>query len=678
MALSSQSRLLMLWASLGSLLVLPKQVAAQETSPGGDTFPDTAWNCSGWHTVVSGDDCSTVQKQYNITADKFFEWNPSVSEDCLTNFWLKNSYCVRVGAPGPTMDGIAPNCNKWHTVVEGDDCSTIEKQYDITADQFFEWNPAVSKDCITNFWLKSSYCVGINKDVSPSSSSTKGSTRTTTSSASSSTRSVVTTTSPYSTRNPVTSYNESAPYTATAFPPQHTQPGQPANCNRWHWAAPGESCEGIVNLYGARLTEEQLHEYNPTLGEDCSGLYFGWYICIGVQSQSSSSIGWYTSQDGNASIPEPTEFVRPPATYVQNFTAQPQQSGIPTSCQNFYQAESGDTCNTVLGIYNYITKDQFFAWNPALSENCNGLLLGVYYCVANFASTYLPMPPTLTASASPTATGTTQDCKAWYLAVGNDDCASISLSFGTFSESDFISWNPSVRSDCSNLKQETYYCVAIPGTPTTRTEPAPTAPGDGSSLPTQRGIAPDCTRYWLVSRDDTCASITSAARISASVFHAWNPAVGADCAGLAPDYYVCVSTGPVTTNPGSTVTLPGDGSGGPTTTRAPGTTKPPASSSAPSSTTASPGEPVTTPSPAIPGMVDGCVRFFFRGPDAADLYCYDLAAAAGISLDDFYAWNAGVGTDCAGLWADTWYCIGVSGPHTTISSGTPKPPAATP
>lgn len=159
MALSSQSRWLMLWASLGSLLVLPKQVTAQETSPGGDTFPDTAWNCSGWHTVVSGDDCSTVQKQYNITADQFFEWNPSVSEDCLTNFWLKNSYCVRVGAPGPTMDGIAPNCNKWHTVVEGDDCSTIEKQYDITADQFFEWNPAVSKDCITNFWLKSSVTV---------------------------------------------------------------------------------------------------------------------------------------------------------------------------------------------------------------------------------------------------------------------------------------------------------------------------------------------------------------------------------------------------------------------------------------------------------------------------------------------------------------------------------------
>lgn len=103
------------------------------------------------------------------------------------------------------------------------------------------------------------------------------------------------------------------------------------------------SSSRFLYLIPIKLIRDALirrHEYNPTLGEDCSGLYFGWYICIGVQAQGSSSIGWYTSQDGNASIPAPTEFVRPPATYVQNFTAQPQQSGIPASCQNFYQAES--------------------------------------------------------------------------------------------------------------------------------------------------------------------------------------------------------------------------------------------------------------------------------------------------------------------------------------------------
>jgi hypothetical protein len=89
----------------------------------------------------------------------------------------------------------------------------------------------------------------------------------------------------------------------------------------------------------------------------------------------------------------------------------------------------------VLATYNYISRDQFFAWNPALKNNCNGLLLGVYYCVANFGSTTGLMPPTVTASATPTATGTTGQCSAWYLTVDADDCPSIALSFGTFSES---------------------------------------------------------------------------------------------------------------------------------------------------------------------------------------------------------------------------------------------------
>jgi LysM repeat protein len=145
-------------AALGMLLLLPG-VRAQESSPAGSTFPDTAWDCSGWHTVIKGDSCPEIEKKYNITSKEFLGWNPSVSKDCKTNFKEKYSYCVRVGAPGPTQKGIAANCDKWHTVKEGDDCKSIEKKYKITADQFFKWNPAVSKDCVKNFWVKYSYCV---------------------------------------------------------------------------------------------------------------------------------------------------------------------------------------------------------------------------------------------------------------------------------------------------------------------------------------------------------------------------------------------------------------------------------------------------------------------------------------------------------------------------------------
>ena len=82
-----------------------------------------------------------------------------------------------------------------------------------------------------------------------------------------------------------------------------------------------------------------------------------------------------------------------------------------------------------------ITRDQFFSWNPALAGNCDGLLSGYYYCVANFDASDLPPPPTVTASPSPTASGTVSECDSWYLAVTGDNCTIIAESFGTFSES---------------------------------------------------------------------------------------------------------------------------------------------------------------------------------------------------------------------------------------------------
>lgn len=111
--------------------------------------------------------------------------------------------------------------------------------------------------------------VGVDANIKPSGSTgTASATKTTktssvlsstsrTSSAASSSP-TVTTLTPYSTRHPVTSWNLTAPYTATALPPQHTLSGQPGNCNRWHWVVMGDSCDAIVNLYGERLTQEEL------------------------------------------------------------------------------------------------------------------------------------------------------------------------------------------------------------------------------------------------------------------------------------------------------------------------------------------------------------------------------------------------------------------------------------
>ncbi|KZL67146.1 LysM domain-containing protein, partial [Colletotrichum tofieldiae] len=183
------------------------------------------------------------------------------------------------------------------------------------------------------------------------------------------------------------------------------------------------------------------------------------------------------------------------------------------------KAQADDTCTSVLAVYGYITQDQFFSWNPALDGNCQGLGSGYYYCVANYAhASNLPMPPTVTSGAFPTATGTISTFEKWYMTRVNDDCAYVAAWFGTFSVSDFISWNQS---------------VGLPGTATTRSEAlTATVP---AGMPTQTGVVSSCTEFWLVSPSDTCASIIKDSNVvNATVFYSWNPAVGSDCASLNP------------------------------------------------------------------------------------------------------------------------------------------------
>lgn len=100
-------------------------------------------------------------------------------------------------------------------------------------------------------------------------------------------------------------------------------------------------------------------------------------------------------------------------------------------------------------MITYITKDQFFAWNPALNGNCDGIWAGYYYCVANIDSSSPPMP-TVTAKPSTVAGGTPDSCTAWYNTTVGDTCDRVALQFGSFSKADFISWNPIVGPDCSN------------------------------------------------------------------------------------------------------------------------------------------------------------------------------------------------------------------------------------
>lgn len=201
--------------------------------------------------------------------------------------------------------------------------------------------------------------------------------------------------------------------------------------------------------------------------------------------------------------------------------------------------------------FGTFTVSQFISWNPAVTSTCTQLYLGYYYCIA------IPGTPTTRSSTSstrttsttssrpsPTQTGVIASCTKYYKTVSGDTCQVISDRFGTFSVAQFINWNPAVGSSCSSLFLGYYYCIAIPGTPTTRTSTsttsskAPTATPNGPQ-PQQPGVVSNCNRWYLVKSGDSCYTIQQSQGVSVADWGKWNTGVKSDCSNLFVGYYVC-------------------------------------------------------------------------------------------------------------------------------------------
>lgn len=145
----------------------------------------------------------------------------------------------------PTVTGQPSSCNKWHTIVNGDNCETVAKKYGLTKEQFILLNPGVSSDCTKGFLLDYAYCVGV-----------KGS----------STKTEPTATSTTPTR---------------PSPTSPTVTGQPSNCSKWHTIVDGDNCETVAKDNG--ITKEQLIKWNPGISSDCTeGFWLDYAYCVKV------------------------------------------------------------------------------------------------------------------------------------------------------------------------------------------------------------------------------------------------------------------------------------------------------------------------------------------------------------------------------------------------------------
>lgn len=148
---------------------------------------------------------------------------------------------------------------------------------------------------------------------------------------------------------PVTAPPPTTTTTTTTPPagPSPTQDGIVANCQRYHLAGSGDSCQKIVDQYGT-FTLAQFYAWNPAVGSSCSGLWLGYYYCVGDTC--------------NPAAPTPTQ-------------------PTPTcGCKRWHQVGSGNTCDSIQRQYG-ISQANFNKWNPGVGSDCRTLWLGYFVCV---------------------------------------------------------------------------------------------------------------------------------------------------------------------------------------------------------------------------------------------------------------------------------------------------------
>ncbi|KAJ5939135.1 hypothetical protein N7466_002269 [Penicillium verhagenii] len=135
--------------------------------------------CDSFYLVVSGDSCSAIAADADISLTDFYSWNPAVGSSCAY-LGLGDYVCVGVigstatttitatatttssgvTTPSPIQTGMVSDCDAFYYVVSGDGCSTIATAEGVSVADLELWNPAIGTDC-TNLWLDTYICVGV-------------------------------------------------------------------------------------------------------------------------------------------------------------------------------------------------------------------------------------------------------------------------------------------------------------------------------------------------------------------------------------------------------------------------------------------------------------------------------------------------------------------------------------
>ncbi|KAH6980184.1 hypothetical protein EDB82DRAFT_560119 [Fusarium venenatum] len=308
--------------------------------------------------------------------------------------------------PGPTdthtvielMD-IEPNmphdpdlqCQFWWDNDGSVSCKEMPKAFKISLEDWLRWNPSWTKDC-GNYITGRSYCIEGPEGPQPT----------------------TTTPPPLTTTNP----------TGVVIP-SPVQSRIVKNCNKFHKAEKGQTCDNIANKLG--ISEDDIKKWNPEVRSDCTGIWAHIYVCIGVIGESAPTPSSTTTTTGNGvSTPLPT------------------QTGMVNNCSHFYK------------------------WNPAVGSDCTDIWAGTWLCWQTIG--YVRPKPTTTKNTSPTSPetgvvtrsptqpGMIDNCEKFHFVEKGQTCAWIAAKYG-IAPTRLGEWHTSITNGCDGLWANADVCL---------------------------------------------------------------------------------------------------------------------------------------------------------------------------------------------------------------------------
>jgi LysM repeat protein len=394
-------------------------------------------DCNKFYLVVDGDECGTIAASEGISLADFYSWNPAVGTDCAY-LDLNDYVCVDVtpsattsasatpaatvpsnGIPTPTpyQTGMTPNCDNFHLVISGDECSDIATDYGISLDDFYEWNPAVGSSC-QYLGLNDYACVGVAICTSTSILA-----------AAPEPKQGLTCGSPGASHDDsgsllLTSYTES-PYVDSA-----------AACGALCLATP--SC---TNLYFMQGSYCNLHEGASTFAESTVAPYYLWYdVACFSGEETCGALGASHDDSGSLLL---TSYTTSP--YVDSAADCGAQCLTTSSCTNLYFIQ-GSYCNLHEGDSTFAesTVEPYYSWYSA-SCFSSGQACGSYGFSQDSVSTVLVSytdgsPYVASAAACGAQCLATAGCTNVYFIEGSFCNLHTPSTFGASTASGYYSW----------------------------------------------------------------------------------------------------------------------------------------------------------------------------------------------------------------------------------------------